>query len=121
MASDALIEMIERKLKNYGLEKVIPNDDVLAKAYLAFHRSNELAEKFEELETEFDEEAHDIAVPKNLRKKVNGVLKRAPDLRWDDAVKIVLDNSSLDDVREKKQEDKRKSGDFTDDDDDEAS
>ena len=121
MASDDLIEMIERKLKNYGLEKVIPNDDVLAKAYLAFHRSNELAEKFEELETEFDEEAHDIAVPKNLRKKVNGVLKRAPDLRWDDAVKIVLDNSSLDDVREKKQEDKRKSGDFTDDDDDEAS
>jgi hypothetical protein len=38
-------------------------------------------------------------------------------------VRIVLDNSSLDDVREKKQQAKRKAGDFTDiddeDDDDE--
>jgi hypothetical protein len=116
MASDDLIEMIERKLKANGMEKVIPSDDVLAKAYLAFHRSNELAEKFEELEAEFNEEAHDIAVPKNLRKKVGDVLKKHPDLRWDNAVQNVL-GSSLDDVREEKQKARRKSGDFTDDED----
>ena len=33
MTSDALIAMIERKLKDYGLEKVVPDDDLLGKAY----------------------------------------------------------------------------------------
>jgi hypothetical protein len=35
MTSDALIEMIERKLQDYGLEKVIPDDDLLAETYRA--------------------------------------------------------------------------------------
>jgi hypothetical protein len=114
MTSDALIEMIERKLKDYGLEKVVPSDGLLAETFKAFHRSNQLCEQFEKLKQEFEED--EIAIPKNLAKKVRAILKRHPDLRWDDAVRIVLDDSSLDDVREKKQQAKRKSGDFTDDD-----
>jgi hypothetical protein len=113
MTSDALIEMIEGKLKNYGLEKVIPDDDMLVDTFKALHRSNQLREEFEELEQEFEED--EIASPKNLGKKVRAILKKNPDLRWDDAVQIVLDDSSLDDVRGNKQEAKRKSGDFTDD------
>ena len=50
MTSDALIEMIERKLKDYGLEKVVPDNDLLGKTYRTFHRSNQLREKFEDLE-----------------------------------------------------------------------
>ncbi len=45
--------MIERKLKDYGLEKVVPDDDLLAETYRAFHHSKELREKFEEMEEEF--------------------------------------------------------------------
>ena len=112
MTSDALIEMIERKLKDHGLDKVIPDDDVLAETYKAFHRSNQLREKFEELEKEFKED--EIEVPKGLGKKVRAILKKYPDLRWDDALSIILNDLSLDDVREKKQEAKKKSGDFTD-------
>jgi hypothetical protein len=117
MTSDALIKMIERKLKAYGLKKVVPADDVLAETYRAFHRGNQLSEKFEELEAEFEEGEEDIAVPRNLSRKVSAILKKHADLRWDDAVYVVLD-SSLDDVREKKQRAKRKSGDFTDDNED---
>ena len=58
MTSDALIAMIERKLKAYGLKKVVPDDDLLGEAYRAFHRSNELREQFEELESEFEESAN---------------------------------------------------------------
>jgi hypothetical protein len=48
MASDALVAMIERKLREYGLKKVIPDDDeLLADTYCAFHRSHQLREKFE--------------------------------------------------------------------------
>ena len=66
MPSDALIAMIERKLKDYGLEKVVPDDDLLAETYRAFHHSQRLREKFEEMEEEFEEEEKDteIEVPK---------------------------------------------------------
>ena len=59
--------MIERKLKDHGIEKVIPDDDVLAEAYLAFHRSQQLREQFEEIEAEF--KATKIRVPKNLKER----------------------------------------------------
>jgi hypothetical protein len=111
MGSEELVEMIERKLQAYGLKKVIPDDGLLADTYKTFHRSNELREKFEELEEGFKET--EIAVPKNLRKQVAAVLKKHPDLRWDEAVALLLDGDALDDIREKKREDKEKSGDFT--------
>jgi hypothetical protein len=39
LASDALIQMIEDKLDDYGLEKVTPDDELLSETYRAFHRS----------------------------------------------------------------------------------
>jgi len=111
MASDDLIEMIERKLREYGLQKVIPDDDLLGEAYQEFHRSKELREQFAEMESEFKESK--IDVPKNLRNEVRATLKKNPDLRWDDAIQVVLDGTQLDHVRSKKQKAKKKSGDFT--------
>jgi hypothetical protein len=117
MTSDQLIAMIERKLKAHGIKKVIPDKDVLAEAYQAFHRSQQLREKFEELEEEFEET--EIEVPEDLNEKVRAVLEEHNDLRWDEAVQIVLDGGRLDDVREKKQKAQKKSGDFTEGSDDE--
>jgi Topoisomerase 6 subunit A/Spo11, Toprim domain len=113
MASDALIEMIERKLKDYGLKKVIPDDDLLAETYRAFHRSEQMRERFEEIMEEFDEEATAIEVPGGLREQVRAMLSEHADLRWDDAIQVVLDRTTLDRVREEKRKAKKKSGDFT--------
>jgi hypothetical protein len=119
MTSDALVAMVEHKLKEYGLEKVIPDDELLAEAYCTFHRSQQLRERFEELEGEFEDEDSDIQVPKDLKGQVRAVLDKHNDLRWDDAVQIVLDKTQLDRVRAEKQKAKKKSGDFTDADEDE--
>src|SRR5262245_46819309 len=119
MTSDALIEMIERKLKDYGLEKVVPDDGLLADTYRAFHHSQQLREKFEELKEKFDEEDNEIEVPENLKEKVWEILDQHDDLRWDDAIQIVLDKTQLDRVRAEKQKAKNKSGDFTETDQDE--
>ena len=73
---------------------MIPDDDLLGEAYREFHRSNELREQFEELESEFEES--EIKVPKNLKNQVRAILKKHPDLRWDDAIQIVLDETQLD-------------------------
>jgi uncharacterized membrane protein len=122
MTSDALIEMIERKLKVYGLKKVVPDEDLLAETYLAFHRGEQLREKFEEMQEEFDEEADEIEIPTDLKERVSAVLTEQADLRWDDAIRLVLDETQLDRVRADKEKAKKKSGDFTggDEDKDEA-
>ncbi|HMF28080.1 MAG TPA: hypothetical protein VKE42_04870, partial [Candidatus Cybelea sp.] len=118
LTSEELVEMVERKLRAHGLQKVVPDKEILAETYRSFHRSNELRERFEEIEAEFDEEADEVTVPKNLAKRVREVLRKHPDLRWDDAVQHVL-GDTLDDIRERKREDKERSGDFSADDDDE--
>jgi hypothetical protein len=112
MTSDALVAMIERKLQDYGLQKVIPDDDLLGKAYLAFHRSNELQERFEKMEGEFKESK--IKIPRTLKTKVYEILTKHPDLRWDDAIQMVLDKTVLDDLRKRKRDEKAKAGNFAD-------
>jgi hypothetical protein len=114
MTSDALIAMIERKLNAYGLQKVVPDADLLAHTYRAFHRSQELRARFEELEEQFDDEAEAVEVPENLEQQVRAVLAEQTDLRWDDAVHCVLDPAQLEHVRAEKEKTRRKAGDFTD-------
>jgi hypothetical protein len=114
MASDALVAMIERKLKEYGLKKVVPDNDLLAETYRSFHSSHQLREKFEELERKFKDEKIEIEIPKDLNEQVRAILDEHDDLRWDDAIHIVLDKAKLDRVREQKQKAKKKTGDFTD-------
>ena len=120
MTSDALIEMIERKLKDYVLEKVIPDDDLLARTYRGFHRSQQLREKFGEIQSTFEENATEIEVPRDLQEQVRAVLEQHDDLRWDEAIQIVLDETQLGRVRAEKQKAKRESGDFTDADEDDG-
>ena len=89
LTSDQLIAMIERKLKDHGIKKVIPDDDLLRETYLAFHASNELRDIYKEAESNF--KATKIAVPANLKQRVRAILAKHDDLRWDDAVQIVID------------------------------
>jgi hypothetical protein len=103
--------MIERKLKEYGLKKVIPDDSLLGKAYREFHRSQQLEDKFEEMKHAMKETK--IKVPKDLKKRVRGILTKHTDLRWDDAVQILLDETQLSEVRANTEKAKKKSGDFT--------
>jgi hypothetical protein len=116
LTSDALIEMIETKLEAYGLKKAVPDDDLLAEAYRAFHRSERLREKFEEMEEKFDAEAEEVAVPVDLRAQVEAVLAEHENFRWDDAVQTVIDDTLVERIEEKKREAKEKTRDFFEDD-----
>jgi hypothetical protein len=116
LTSDAFIEMIETKVEAYGLKKAVPDDDLLAEAYRAFHRSERLREKFEEMEEKFDAEAEEVAVPVDLRAQVEAVLAEHQNFRWDDAVQTVLDDTLVERIEEKKREAKEKTGDFSEDD-----
>ena len=64
------------------------------------------------MEAEFDGEADEIEIPRGLKKRVRAILVKHDDLRWDDAVQLVLDKTQLDRVRAEKEKAKKKSGDF---------
>jgi len=70
------------------------------------------------MEKEF--EAAQVKVPKDLRDQVCNILTKQRNLRWDDAVKIML-GTKLEDIEAKKREAKEKSGDFTEFEEDEDS
>jgi hypothetical protein len=112
MASDDLIEMIERKLEESGIEKVVPDHDLLGKAYRAFHHGKQLGDVFRKAQEQF--KASEADVPDDLDERVREILDEHNDLRWDDAIQVVLDETQLDHVREKKRKAKKTSGDFTD-------
>jgi hypothetical protein len=118
MPSDAFVAKIEKKLKAYGLKKVVPDEDLLAETYRALHRSHELREKFEEMQEAFDEKADAVEVPIDLNERVRAILDQHDDLRWDDAVRLALDETQIDRVRADKEKAKRESGDFTGEDED---
>jgi hypothetical protein len=118
MTSGALVAMIEDKLKAYGLEKVIPDKDLLAKTWRAFHRSHRLRERFRKMERQFDKDAEAADIPDDLEEQVRAILTKHMDLRWDDAIQLVLDSKLLSHVRAEKERAKKKSGDFTSDSDD---
>jgi hypothetical protein len=93
---------------------VIPDGHLLAETYREFHRSQELRKKFVEKQSKFDENTSEIEVPGDLKERVRSILDDHSDLRWGDAIQIVLDETQLDHVRAEKQKSKQKSGDFTD-------
>jgi hypothetical protein len=112
LTSDALIEMIETKLKVHGLTKVVPSVKLLADTYVAFHKSQELEDAFEELQEDMPDE-DDVEVPDDLEDHVRKLLDKHPHLRWDDAVSLTFDETRLEKIEAKKAKDKEESGDFS--------
>ncbi len=122
LTSDALIEMIETKLRAHGLTKVVPSAELLADTYVAFHKSQELEGAFDDLQEEMPDE-DDVEVPPDLEDQVRKLLDQHSHLRWDEAVHLVLDEGKLPDIEAKKTKSKEEAGDFSgsrpqDDDDD---
>jgi hypothetical protein len=115
---DGIPYVIEFCFGLHGLEKVVPDDDLLAETYRAFHRSQRLRERFKEMEQQFDKEAAAADIPEGLEQRVRAVLAEHADLRWDEAIQVVLDETQLSRVRAEKEKAKKKSGDFTSDSDD---
>jgi hypothetical protein len=86
MTSPQFVAFLERKLKEHGIAKVIPDEDELAAAYKFFVRNLDIEKAIErELKRrKSDEDA--IKVPDNLADQVRKTLSTRPQLRWDSAV-----------------------------------
>ena len=83
MMSDQFVAWLEDKLRQHGVEKIIPGSDMLESAYqracFAIHTEKELAR--------LKAEAHEVEIPTDLAKRVRRCLLQRPELSWDQALR----------------------------------
>ena len=85
-ASDELVSWIEEKLEQHGVQKVIPDDDVLTEGYRRQWQSVYLGQHFVELLERSRQHSACIDVPPDLRGHVARLLQEQPELSWDRAM-----------------------------------
>jgi hypothetical protein len=96
MASDELVEFVERKLEENGIRKLIPDKETLDEAYRLFERGKQIEEAVQSVIDEMPDDTDDIPVPSDLVDQVKQKLKDEPELRWDQAVAKIAGASQPD-------------------------
>jgi hypothetical protein len=95
MTSPQFVEFVERKLRDNGIEKIVPDDDLLAEVYQSVERGRRLAEAVKKLD--------EIAVgdaPEALDERVRKLLAQKPAMRWDAAIaELVAEDGGDDDAQ----------------------
>jgi hypothetical protein len=84
MSSDQLVAFVERKLIEHGVEKVVPDDELLTDAYRLAARNREVEKIVRRALRKL--KATDAAPPSDLAAQVRDYLKRHLRARWDEAV-----------------------------------
>jgi hypothetical protein len=88
LASDELVALIERKLTDHGIRKVIPGDATLADAYRRMHNQAIVQAKIDELVEDLD--ATDAKIPAGLRRRIAKALQDDPERPWDVALRDIV-------------------------------
>jgi DNA topoisomerase VI subunit A len=89
LGSGELVALIERKLKQHGIAKVIPDDETLARAYRRMHRQAVIQDKIDELIEDLDEETE---IPSRLRQRIEKAIKLDPTRSWDAVMRDIADS-----------------------------
>ena len=88
MTSPQFIDFVERKLRESGITKVVPDRTLLAKVYVGFEIGRRLKEAGKEIEKTIDKGSQP---PADLDQRVRELLRKDPAMRWDAAVRQIVD------------------------------
>jgi hypothetical protein len=94
MTSEQFVGFIKRKLAEHGIEKIVPSKQALDKAYRLFERGRRLEQTFDKMA--MDLEIADARTPDDIEKRIAEIMRERPTLRWDAAVKEVLEHGNPD-------------------------
>jgi hypothetical protein len=91
MTSPQFIQFVERKLRENGVAKIVPDQDLLAELFTSLEQGRRLGKAVKNLKKI---EMGDFKVPKDLQRRVRKLLKEQPALRWDAAVAEIIKRKS---------------------------
>jgi hypothetical protein len=89
MTSPQFVEFVDRRLRENGIAKIVPGQDLLAEAYIGMERGRRLEVAVEALDVEFD--TVNVEPPVDLEQRVRKMLEDTPSMRWDAAIEAVVD------------------------------
>jgi hypothetical protein len=95
MTSPQFIALVERKLKEVNVKKIVPEQKLLADVYVGMQRGRRLQRTIDELVADTD--ADDFKAPQDLQRRVAAILKRQPEKRWDGALAEIVDGMTSND------------------------
>lgn len=85
--SDKFVEWLESKLDEHGVQKIVPDDDVLAKGY---RRAVKIARIQRAIDNILDEGDEDIDIPADLDERIRNALDDASnEIAWDEALATI--------------------------------
>jgi hypothetical protein len=87
MTSPQFVTFVERKLRQHGIAKIVPDKELLAEAYARMERGRRLEEAVESLK-EID--TRDVEPPEDLEDRVRVMLKAQPSKRWDAVLEEIV-------------------------------
>jgi Topoisomerase 6 subunit A/Spo11, Toprim domain len=92
-SSDGLIAFIERKLKEHGIAKVVPDDETLTDAYKRMRRQAVIQERINEALAELEQEEEEAPpAPADLRARIEADQKINPEKRWDEVIWTIAEH-----------------------------
>jgi hypothetical protein len=92
LASDQLIALIERKLAEHSVGKVVPDDDTLTAAYRRMQRQILIQERIDEaMEKLGDEGDGAVSVPADLKGQIDARQNADRTLRWDEVLREIAE------------------------------
>ena len=94
--SDKLVEWIEKRLTEAGIEKVIPDDGVLETAYRRAAEVRFVNKKLKKIVAQAAKHAGAVEIPDDLRECVEDHLEGLPGDSWDEVIAEILEGDSDD-------------------------
>jgi hypothetical protein len=88
LTSDQLVRLIQTKLSENGIRKIVPQKDLLARTYEAAVRTKEVQELVDRI---LRDTTTPITVPDDLRLQVEALLREHAEMRWDEAVRVIAE------------------------------
>ncbi len=86
LSTEQLIDLLERKFKEHGVEKVIPANEVIAKAYKRAWYLQQIENAIKEADEKVKGEVDSLKIPEDLKEQVEKILTEDEVLSWDQAV-----------------------------------
>ena len=90
MTSPQFVTFVERKLRENGVTKIVPDKDLLADVYNSIERGRRLEEGVKNLDGEID--VDDCKPPQNLESSIRKMLEKHPTMRWDAAIAHIIES-----------------------------
>ena len=97
MTSRQLLDFVERKLKEYGVDKLVPDDTILERHARRLVEQRLASAAIAGLQPDITKRAAAKKLPADLRSRVANVFTENPRLPWDAALAKALTDSAEDD------------------------